>query len=141
MDTKWLKSCAVTHKFVDKYVEMALDYRRRQANKTPSSTLREDESKSKPILLHAIAEQTEDTVELRYEILQALMAAQETTATLISNAFFLLSRHIPVWEKLRNEVLAIGDREVDVDCIQGLTYLRQVLNESESHQHLTAARV
>ena len=140
IDTKWLKSCAVTHRFVDRFVEMALDYRRRQATKTPSLTPREDDSKSKPILLHAIAEQTEDTVELRYEILQALMAAQETTATLISNAFFLLSRHSLVWKKLHNEVLAIGDKEVDVDCLQGLTYLRQVLNESESHQLLTLLR-
>ena len=44
-----------------------------------------------------MAQKTEDKKELRNEILQALMAAQETTAALISNVFFLLSRNEFIW--------------------------------------------
>ena len=79
-----------------------------------------------------MAEQINDKMELRNQILQALMAAQETIAVLISNVFFLLSRHPLVWQRLRKEIIALGDSVLDVDTLQNLKYLRNVLNESES---------
>lgn len=84
------------------------------------------------ILLHGMAEQTEDRTELRNQILQALMAAQETTSILIRNVFFLLSRHPIVWQRLRREVLLLEDHQKTLDTLQNMKYLRNVLNESES---------
>lgn len=130
MDSKWLESCAITHKFADKFVQKALEYRRRRAIRTPGSQPDEMTGQKSPVLLHALAEQTEDSIELRNEILQALMAAQETTAALISNVFFLISRHPLVWQELRNEVIDLGKAELSVDCLQNMKYLSQVLNES-----------
>lgn len=83
------------------------------------------------ILLHAMAEQTNNKTELRNESLQALMAAQETTAVLISNVFFVLSRHPSVWQQLRVEVLSLMSQELNFDLLQNMKYLRKVLNESE----------
>lgn len=76
-----------------------------------------------------MAEQTEDRTQLRNEILQALMAAQETTAVLISNVFFLLSRHPSVWKELRQEALSLADDQLEMDILLNMKYLRNVLNE------------
>ena len=130
MDSKWLNSCAITHKFTDKYVRKASEYRSPRASRTAAWQSNEKEGRRSPVLLHAIAEHTENPTELRNEILQALMAAQETTAALISNVFFLFSRHPLVWQKLRMEVTTLGKTDLNVDCLQNMEYLRQVLNES-----------
>ena len=83
----------------------------------------------RPVLLCTMAEQTDDGETLRNEILQALMAAQNTTAALISNVFFLLSRHQSIWRQLRHEVLFLGDCKLEPEVPQGMTFLRNVLNE------------
>ena len=129
LDPKWLKSCAITHGFIDKHVRTALEHRSLRTSGTLESQSIEKSGRKSPILLHALAEQTEDPIELRNEIMQALIAAQETTAALISNVFFLLSRHPSVWQTLRQEVTALGHEELNVDCLQNLEYLDHVLNE------------
>ena len=130
-DPKWHESCKTTHGFADKYVDKALEYRQ-SLQSTKRNGTEPGDRQQRHILLHGMAEQTNDKTELRNQILQALMAAQETTAVLISNVFFLLSRHPLVWQRLRKEIIALGDSVLDVDNLQNLKYLRNVLNESES---------
>ncbi|KAL8700344.1 MAG: hypothetical protein Q9201_005496, partial [Fulgogasparrea decipioides] len=129
LDPKWLQSCRITHQFADKYVQKALQYRQTLDN--DSSQVKEAAAVSrKPyVLLFGMAEQTIDERQLRNEVLQALMAAQETTAALISNVFFLLSRNEPVWQQLREEAVALGAEELDQVSLQDMRYLRNVLNE------------
>ncbi len=125
-DPKWVKAYEKVHSFVDRYIDSTLESRQAgfsAGQKTMSVTHSHN-------LLSAMAEQTTDKIELRSEILQALIGAGETTAILVSNVFFALSRHPDVWRKLRNEVLSIGTRELDFDLLQSLHYLRKVLNES-----------
>lgn len=81
-------------------------------------------------LLYSMAEQTEDRVQLRNEVLQGLMAAQKTTVVLISNVFFLLSRHPKVWDDLRQEALSPSEDELEMDVLLNMKYLRNVLSES-----------
>lgn len=131
MDPKWLASCKITHQFAEKYVHRALQHRQ-TITKEVSQAEKVSEGTRKPyVLLFGMAEQTGDTVELRNEVLQALMAAQETTAALISNVFFLLSRNAVVWQRLRKEIVARGHADLDQELLQGMDYLRNVLNESE----------
>ncbi|KAL8955606.1 MAG: hypothetical protein Q9183_006585, partial [Haloplaca sp. 2 TL-2023] len=117
LDSGWLKSCKVTHEFADKYVAKALEDRH-LANTRPCT------------LLSGMASQTDDKLTLRNEILQALMAAQETTAALISNVFFLLSRHPSVWHRLCDEVSSAPDPEFDEKSLLNMHYLRNILNET-----------
>lgn len=131
MDSKWLASCKVTHQFAEKYVHKALQHRQTIAKEVSQSEKVSEGTRKPYVLLFGMAEQTDDTVELRNEVLQALMAAQETTAALISNVFFLLSRNEPVWQRLRQEVVALGHADLDQELLQGMDYLRNVLNESE----------
>ena len=133
-DPKWLESCKITHKFAEKYVDKALEYRQASQSRAKDSMPKDHTNRQQHILLFAMAEQTDDRTGLRNQILQALMAAQETTAALISNVFFLLARHPITWQRLREEVVSLGDREPDLDLHRNMKYLRNILNESESTQ-------
>ena len=133
-DSKWPKACKTTHRFADYYVDKALQWRQERVpqEKVQSTSEGRKDDGQHHILLHGMAEQTEDRIELRNQILQALMAAQETTSVLISNVFFLLAKHPNVWQRLRQEALSLEDDDIGVDTLQNLKYLRNVLNESES---------
>ncbi len=133
-DSKWPAACEETHRFADYYVDKALQWRQERTQLLNVQATRGElkDHRQQHILLHGMAEQTEDRTELRNQILQALMAAQETTSVLISNVFFLFSRHPTVWQRLRQEVLLLEDHEITVDNLQNMKYLRNVLNESES---------
>jgi len=82
------------------------------------------------ILLYNMAEQTGDAFYLKNRILQALMAAQETTANLLGNVFFLLSRNESVFRKLRAEVLSVGDR-LTAKELTAMKYLKNDINEGK----------
>ena len=132
--TKWIKACKTTHRFADKYVDKALDVRQ-QILVEKESTLGTPVHRVPRNLLSTMAEQTDDKVELRNQVLQALMAASETTAFLISNAFFQLSRNPPVLQRLRDEVNSLGLSkaiELDFEQLSSIKYLRHVLSESKS---------
>lgn len=130
MDPEWPKSCKVTHQFADKHVEMALR-NRHNVGKNGSQLEKEAAVTPKPyVLLHWMAEQTGDKTELRNEILQAMMAAQGTTAALISNVFSLVSRNKLTWKQLHEEIIALGPVNLDQGTLQSMKYLRNVLNES-----------
>jgi cytochrome P450 len=78
-----------------------------------------------------MAEQTGDPIYLRNQILQALMAAQETTANLLGNIFFLISRNPDVFRKLKSEVLTIDD-DLNYNRLMGMKYLQNVINEGNA---------
>ena len=129
-DSKWPRSCEITHRFADYNVDKALQWRqeRMHLEKMQSTGGELKDHRQQHILLHGMAEQTEDRTELRNQILQALMAAQETTSVLISNVFFLLSKHPNVWQRLRREALLLEEHQITVDTLQNMKYLRNVLN-------------
>lgn len=132
-DSKWPKACKITHDLADYYVDKALRWRQECINQGKPHSTDEDvkDRRQQHILLYDLAEQTGDRIELRNQILQALLAAQETTSNLLSNVFFLLSKHPTVWQRLRQEVLSLGDSEITVETLQNMKYLRNVLNESK----------
>ena len=135
--TKWNKACNKTHMFADKYVHKALEVRQQLLAEEKEPTLGSPGNPVPRNLLSTMAEHTDDKFELRNHVLQALMAASETTAFLISNVFFQLSRNFPVLQQLRDEVssrsLSSG-MELDFEQLSDMKYLRYVLNESKSHK-------
>lgn len=132
MDPQWLESCMVTQEFAGKYALRAIQHRM-TIERAKLEDQKGAENLRKPyVLLHGMAERGADYIQLRNEILQALMAAQETTAALISNVIFFLSRHEAVWQRLRVEVLALKKARLTQDKLQRMNYLQNVLSESES---------
>ena len=77
------KHWKVVHDFIDFYVSRALH----------SKNIAEKETSQPTSLLANLVTQTEDAVEIRSQMIQAMMAAQDTTAALMSNVMFLLARN------------------------------------------------
>ncbi|KAL7813666.1 cytochrome P450 [Trichoderma aethiopicum] len=118
-DPKFKHHVRVVHKFVDELVHKALH------GNDPGP-------KAQPyILLRALVEDTQDPVRIRDEVINILIAGRDTTASLISNVFFLLSKRPELWSMLRNEVLTQFKRQPPAfEDIPQCKYIRYTINES-----------
>ena len=74
--------------------------------------------------------QTQDRVKIRSELLNILLAGRDTTASLLSNVWFSLSKHPDIWSKLRDEVDTLNGTPPTYDQVKDLRYLHAILKES-----------
>ncbi|VUC35607.1 unnamed protein product [Clonostachys rosea] len=82
-------------------------------------------------LLQELSSAIEDRQMLRDQVLHILLASRDTTASLLSNLFFVLARMPEVYAKLRREIVAaMGDSVPDFSQLRELQYLRWCINES-----------
>lgn len=68
--------------------------------------------------------------EIRDELLVFMLAGHDTTATTLTYAVWALGRHRDIQDKVRAEVVGIGDRELTPDDVPALRYTVQVLQEA-----------
>lgn len=83
-------------------------------------------------MLQGLATQMYDVHYIRSQILQGMMAFQETTAVLIANTMFLLSRHPRYWSRLRHEVRQRGEELLTFENLNNFKPLQNILSECES---------
>jgi cytochrome P450 len=121
----WLKACKKTHDFADVYVDRAIQYREKHSQNGNGET-----SVNQRTLLYNMAQQTGNKTILRNQVVQAMMAAQETTASLVSNVLRVLATNPSVFTELRKEVLAVGDEPLDFERLSRMKYLQRVITES-----------
>lgn len=74
--------------------------------------------------------QTQDRFQVRSELLNILLAGRDTTASLLSNVFFTLSKRPDIWAKLQQEISVLDGTSPDIQQLKDLKFLRAVLNES-----------
>lgn len=82
------------------------------------------------VLLDDLVKETQNRDELRDITLNLFIGARDAPAVAISNVFFCLARYPHVWARLRQEVVAVGDRRLTFEVLKSMTYLRYVINES-----------
>ena len=82
------------------------------------------------VFLHQMAKQSDNKEELRDQIINTLIAGRDTTASLLSNTMFTLSRRPDVWRKVRAEVDFLGGKSPTFSQIKDLKYIQYVLLES-----------
>ncbi|KAK9490791.1 cytochrome P450 [Lipomyces doorenjongii] len=122
---------AVAHKFVDYYVNKALDAYHDGVAKIEEMTA------GRYIFLYSLVQETQDPKALRDQSLNILLAGRDTTAGLLSWTFYLLASHPRVFEKLRNEIVekfgekvnSPGKSQISFETLKSTLYLRYVLNE------------
>lgn len=116
----------VLTEWVDALIERSLAKR--------PSTDKLDNSKARYVLLYELANQTSDKIRMRTELLSSLLAGRDTTASLLSDAWWSISKDPQVWNRLRKEVDALesplGERRPIFEELKDMRYLRAVLNES-----------
>jgi cytochrome P450 len=83
-------------------------------------------------MLNSLLSQTDDYKLLRDETVNILIAARDTTASLLTSAIYSLSQHPQVAEKLRKEIIdKVGlARSPTYEDIKDMKYTRSVLNET-----------
>jgi cytochrome P450 len=93
----------------------------------------EEENPDKYVFLEHLAKTGYPAKKIQDELLNTLLAGRDTTAGLLSYLFFHLAREPTVWQKLREEVLAVGDEGIPTfEQIKGMKYMQWVLNEGKS---------
>ena len=114
--------------FVDKFVQKGLEYRKRlDLGQT------DDKADDRYVFLYELVKRTTDPVQLRAELMNILLAGRDTTASLLSDTWFVLARRPDIWTKLSEEVDALGGEKPTVEQIRDMKYLRWVFNECK-HQ-------
>ncbi|KAI0379219.1 cytochrome P450 alkane hydroxylase-like protein [Hypomontagnella monticulosa] len=121
--SRYLRACNIAHSFLDHYVDLAVAGTTISSKKSPNHVPRRS-------LMQVLSSQTDDQDLIRSQVLQGMMASQETTSSLLGNAFFLLSRHPAQWKRVREEVLAKGDDLLNFDSLLNSKVLQNVLYES-----------
>ena len=83
----------------------------------------------KYIISHELARRTSDRRRILNELMNVLIASYETTASLLSNMFFMLAKHPDVWARLRKETACLDGRAPTYEEIHGFKFLRCCMNE------------
>jgi cytochrome P450 len=115
----------ICHAYIDKWVDEAIRYREeKDAEKAAGSTKEE-----RYVFIHELAKQTKDKKRIREELINILLAGRDTTASLLSNMFNMISRKPEVWQKLREEVEGLNGRTPSYEELRNFKYLKWCMNE------------
>ncbi|KAI0197527.1 putative N-alkane-inducible cytochrome P450 [Astrocystis sublimbata] len=114
-DRRFNEACRTIHDFVDKYIYAALqgDIKTGGYN-----------------LLAELAGECKDPIRIREELLNVLLAARDTTASLLSSVCYLLARNPATWARLAEEVAELNGRKPHYELLKGMRYLKSVLSET-----------
>lgn len=123
--TQW----KIVHEFIDYYIDRALNDTTEKVTSESNEEVKQTTSYQHRSLLDRLARQTSDRIEIRNQIIQGMMAAQDTTAVLISKTIFLLSRNPAIWERLRAETASVGPQPLTLEDIKSFKLLRNILYE------------
>lgn len=83
----------------------------------------------KYVFAHELASRTSDSVRVLDELMNVLVAGRDTTASLLSNMFFVLAKNPGIWEKLRREVSSLDGRPPTYEELRNLEYVQHCINE------------
>lgn len=117
-DNEFVRLSAQVHTFLDRYVDTAIERRERSTY-----------SKQRYIIIDELVRLTNDREEIRNQLLNIFLAAQDTSVNTLSVCLFYLARHPDIWDRLRIEVLS-NEKKVTYDSLKSLRYLQAVINES-----------
>lgn len=109
--------------YIDDFISASLDKGQDEEEATDSSCN----------VLQGLEVVTPDRKQLRDQILHILVASRDTTACLLSNLFFVLSRKPHIYEKLRHEVLSVaGTEPATSNQLNNMEYLKWCVQECKS---------
>jgi len=117
------------HDFVDYYVDKGIATRDQQQQPGDAKSS-EEKSADRYIFIDELVRQTNDRKRIRSELLNILLAGRDTTASLLTNVWWLLSKNPTVWKQLQTEVASLDGAHPTFEQLKELKYLRALLNET-----------
>lgn len=134
--SRYLTACARAHSFLDYYIKECLG---KGSENKPLQNFNSSSQSTKHSLIRDLCLQTDDSTFIRSQVIQAMMAAQDTTAELLTNALFLLARHPIYWDQLRTESLKRSQEYVQVESLLSPKVIENILLESKLSSPKTKA--
>jgi cytochrome P450 len=141
-DPKFTRACQILDAYIQEFVDKAIQFR----TSTKPADVEDGHitGKKRYIFLEELAKDTSDRKFLRDQLAGALAAGRDTTAALLTSAFFLLARYPQALQTLREEVARLEGKLPTYEQLNSMTYLRWVLNESKlshaiKHPHIRRA--
>ena len=107
--------------FAEKYVKIAVDTRHHQKS--------DDIERYHSSILEELARQSSDINQLRDQALSLLIAGRDTTASLLSSFWFVLSHRPEIWDQLQAEIEFLDGRSPRIDELKDLKYLQACMRE------------
>lgn len=102
----------------------------KRALEATKDSSKNDKPQKKYILLHEMAKQIRDPIDLRFQIFNVFVPARDSVSILISNALFFLARKPDLWARLRKESVGLGDQPITFELLMSLQLFRYVINET-----------
>ncbi|KAL8777852.1 MAG: hypothetical protein Q9194_002328 [Teloschistes cf. exilis] len=124
------RSVDKVHAYMDEHVEKALQRRNLQEGANGEEEGAKDNDPGRFVFSEEMAKLTSDRFVLRDQLGGIFFAGRDTTATLLSNLFFVLAREHRVWKHLREEIASLNGRLPTLDELKQLKYLGYCLNET-----------
>jgi cytochrome P450 len=137
---KWKADIQIVHTFIDQQIDMISTQNEAKESKREGKKLNletgdgTEQAKPQPqSLLTILIDQNVTPYEVRSQVIQGMLATQDTSAILLSNALFDLSHHPSLWKRLREEVLGLGGNgeRLSEKTLRGMPFLRNIFKESE----------
>ena len=128
-DPKWHASVGIVHRQINRYIDNA--FTQINMEKGQNETRDVQATPRRYILLHEMAKQTQDRLDLRSQILAVFMPGRDSTGFALSNVFHVLARRPDIYQKLRAEVLehAPAWEPLTFELLKSMKYTQWVINE------------
>ena len=104
--------------FAEKYVKIAI--RASQSNKSGAHN---------GSILEDLARESDNLDQLRDQALSLLVAGRDTTASLLSNLWFVLYQRQDIWDRLQAAIESLNGCRPNMTELQGLKYLQACMRE------------
>lgn len=129
-DQKADKCNRICREFARQFVEDA--FRAVESDRQDKEKDLPEATRQKYVFSHELARRTSDKDRILDELMNVLLAGRDTTASLLSNLFFMLAKNPAIWEKLRREVAGLEGRAPTYEELRCLRYVQCCLNECEN---------
>lgn len=134
-DQKADKCNRICREFAQRFVEEAVHAVK--SEREDSEKGQHEAKRQKYIFSHQLASRISDKHRILDELMNVLLAGRDTTASLLSNLFFMLAKNPAIWDKLRREVAGLQGRAPTYEELRNLKYVQCCINECENSSLLS----
>lgn len=82
------------------------------------------------LILRELVRDFDDKERICDELITLITAGRDTTASLLSSAFHVLSRRPDIWRKLRNEIQHLDGHPPSYEQLRNLKFVKYIINET-----------
>lgn len=115
------RGCKIAQEYVNFYINLATN---------DAEQMRNGEY-VRGSILRGLNAHTKNPEFIRNNVLQAFLASQDTTMSLVCTSLFLLSRNPRYWSLIREEAITKGDAFLTTEGISNSVLLRNILYEGK----------